>query len=277
MITHASRYRRLALFALLLPAITPASAGVFQSEFSAGFVLKSRGALIGKTQWSLVTRGDRRLVYQSRSATAGIAVLFGKAEITERSEWQRVGETWQPMSYRYVRTGKKRKQVAVDFDWTSGLAVNTAAGESWSMPVPNGTLDKLGFMLAMMHDLGAGLRALEYPIADGGKLKRYHLQTIGAELLQTPIGLVETLKVERIRADTDRETTFWCAPELGFLPVKMEHKETDGSVITLTIESLEGIAHHALQPNPEDLTRPQSELRALSRAIDNAAKGSKTH
>ena len=108
------------------------------------------------------------------------------------------------------------------------------------MSIPEGTLDKLSYVLVMMHDLETGHGDLRYQIADGGKLKVYQFKTIGEEILDTVFGKLSTEKIERIR-DDKRQTTYWCAPALSYLPVKVEHREKDGSVITLIIETVEGI------------------------------------
>lgn len=238
------------ILSLLLSSIAASYASpVFEEQFSAYFLLKSRGAVIGKTSWSLSRPDENNLVYESQSDAAGIAKLISNDHIVETSEWRLREESLQPFAYRYDRSGgRKEKQIAVSFDWENRLARNTAKGQTWSMPLPDGTLDKLGYVLAMMHDLNAGKRDLQYQIADGGRLKTYRLKAIGEESLKTAIGTLPTIKILRLRKDSKRETTFWCAPRLRYLPVKVEHKEKDGSVITLTIESVEGIADSGPAP-----------------------------
>ena len=108
-----------------------------------------------------------------------------------------------------------------------------------------GTMDKFSYILAMMRDLGRGKRSVEYTIADGGRrLKRYVLTGIGEERIETALGTFDTAVVRRERENSERQTTFWCAADLGFLPVKILHVEGDGQSMTLSIESLRGIERH---------------------------------
>ena len=86
------------------------------------------------------------------------------------------------------------------------------------MPVPIGALDKLSYRLALMRDLSRGARNFEYTIADGGQLKRYVLADIGEERIETALGTFDTILIRRERENSKRQTTFWCASELGFLP-----------------------------------------------------------
>ena len=47
----------------------------------------------------------------------------------------------------------------------------------------------------------------------------------GEETLATPIGEFRTLVFRSTRPGSDTGTYFWCAPALGFLPVKVERRE----------------------------------------------------
>ena len=215
---------------------------VYAQDFSAQFSLKAHGAVIGKTAWSLSTNEANELVYKSESKAAGIAVFISKEHIVERSIWRREAQGMLPHRYYYDRSGgKKEKKVSVKFDWSNGTALTTAKGDTWSMQIPQGTLDKLGYVIVMMHDLNTGKRDFTYQIADGGKLKDYHLKAVGEETVNTPMGKLSTLVIKRIRDDNKRETTYWCASQYRYLPVKVEHREKDGTVITLYIESVQGI------------------------------------
>lgn len=229
------------LTCLLLVSTTAVSTPVFTQRFSAEYALTSGGALIGKSRWSLNAEGESELVYESESRAAGIARLIGDDHIIERSEWRVSHGHLRPYAYLYRRTGRKDKEANVSFDWDRGLANGTVKGKTWTMPVPDDTLDKLGYLLAMMHDLATGKRLLEYRIADDGKLSTYRLEAVAEEVIRTPLGMLNTVKIRRIRIESERETTFWCAPSLRFLPIKVAHKETDGSVILLELESIDGI------------------------------------
>ena len=44
----------------------------------------------------------------------------------------------------------------------------------------------------------------------------------------------------RERPDSDRETTLWMAPSLGYMPVRIEHREPDGESVTMNIQTLGG-------------------------------------
>ena len=95
----------------------------------------------------------------------------------------------------------------------------------------------------IIWDLQAGKESLQYTVADGGKTKIYNFEILGEETIKTPLGELETIKLERHRPDSRRKSTLWCARQLEFLPVKVENIETDGKVTIALIQSLDGIAY----------------------------------
>jgi hypothetical protein len=94
-----------------------------------------------------------------------------------------------------------------------------------------------------MQDLASGVRETRYAVADGGKVKTYLLRVIGHERIETVLGDLDTVVVERRREGHGRVTLVWCAPTLRYLPVRVEQREEDG-VAHLNLSSLEGITPH---------------------------------
>ncbi len=208
------------------------SAGAVSEPFFARFSLATQGTKIGQTEWSLRPVAGDVFVYESRTVAAGIFGLVSDEEIVERSHWQLDQGMLQPLRYSYHRSGGDRERnVEVRFDWENGEAENTARGHSWRMPVPAGTLDKLSYVLVMMQDLAAEKSDLRYQIADGGRLKIYQLRVEGEARIETALGAMDTVIVRRLRNSDERETLLWCAKSLNYLPVMIEHREKDGTVL----------------------------------------------
>ncbi len=228
--------------------LPPAALGspAFPKQFSAEYTLKARGITVGRSSWSLRPAEDGRYVYENRSAATGLGRLMRNKRVIERSEWEYLDRAMRPLHYRYERTGgSKERHVQIAFDWKQKTVRTTVNGDPWRMALPPGTLDKLVYVLAMMHDLSTGKRDLQYTVADGGKLKTYRVEVIQEEPLETALGTLATLVVRRSRKESGRESFFWCAPSLHFLPVKLEHREKDGT-LTALIEAANGFG--ALKP-----------------------------
>lgn len=219
------------------------SAAELQLEgFTASYVLTAFGATVGRTQWRLVPADDGLFLWESRSETAGAGALIRDVYITERSESELHGQGFRPLVYHYVRyDDNTERDVEVSFDWEHGVVFNTAEEHTWRMSVPPGTLDKLNYLLALMRDLAAGKRDMRYTIADGGRLKTYDMRAAGTETLETALGTLQTVKIQRLRDRDDGEAILWCASALGFLPVKLEHRDRDGRLVSMHIQSIEGL------------------------------------
>ena len=236
------------VFLLLSSAASPFSAPgarELPERFEATFVLEAVGTKIARTQWSLAPGTNGTYVSTSRTEPAGVFSLIRSETRVERSEWTYEGDWLQPLTYRYERTGRKPRKIDIEFDWEANVARHDSPGASWRLPVPPGTMDKFNYILAMMRDLSRGKRSVEYTIADGGRqLKHYVLTGIGEERIETALGTFDTTVIRRERENSKRQTTLWCAGELGFVPVKIVHVERDGKSMTLHIESLSGIERH---------------------------------
>ena len=228
------------LCAVASPLAAPA--GELPERFEATFALEAAGTTIARTQWSLAPGANGTYVSTSRTEPAGMFSLIRKEVRVERSEWIYEGDWLQPLAYRYERTGRKTRELDIEFDWEANVARHDSPSASWRLPVPPGTLDKFNYILAMMRDLSRGKRSLEYTVVDGGRrLKHYVLAGIGEERIETALGTFDTTVIRRERESGKRQTTLWCAGELGFLPVKIVHVERDGRSMTVRIESLSGI------------------------------------
>ena len=229
----------LVLSAVGLARAQPAS---FPQQFSATFVLNARNVDIGSTQWELKPLGNGGYAFSTHSEAIGIAKLFRDERIGERSEWQFADGQVRPLRYFYSRAGGKRdREVQIDFDWDKALVRNTLNGKSWTMPLVDGTLDKLVYVLAMMNDLAEGMREIRYPVADGGKTKAYRIKVVGEAQLDTVVGPLETIVVERSQEGKSRLTRIWCARALGFFPVQIKHFE-DEETVQFTLTALEGLS-----------------------------------
>ena len=221
---------RTLLAAILLTLPLPETAA-FPDRFTASYTLHAGEMEVGTTDISLSPMGDGRFEYTTFSRTTGVASLLDKREVRERSVWEPSGSQIRSLRYDYERSGTKERRVEVIFDWNSGRVINHVNGETWQMEVPKPTFDRQNHLLALMRDLASGARPASYRVADGGKLKVYQFSHLGRERVSTTFGDLDTVVMERTQPDATRRTTFWLAPSFGFLPVQIEHREDNGSIV----------------------------------------------
>ncbi len=79
-------------------------------------------------------------------------------------------------------------------------------------------------LLSRAYEGDAGYRLT---VVENGKLREYFARLLGHEALSGPDGPLETLVFEHQRNGSRRATTFWLAPSLDYLPVRIEQRKDD--------------------------------------------------
>lgn len=212
-------------------------------DFSANYLVKLNGLQAGELKRTLSTNNDGTRLFSSVSQAKGMFSLFKPDLVEESSSWRANGNLIEPQHYLYQRTGgKKEKFLRLDFDWSEKRLYIDDKKHPWQLALEPYTLDKLVYQITLMAELATGKTKFNYRIADGGKLKTYHITVVGHEIITTPLGKIDTIKLSRQRdRPKDRETILWCAPGLNFLPVQLEHIEKGGTVFTALLRKLSGI------------------------------------
>ena len=231
-----------ALGGLLMTAAQQAMADNTIPTFDAVYTLTSGPFTLGETTRRLYRNGDNHYVYESHSKPSGYAKLFTKAELHEKTTWIFADGKPRPLSYSYIRSGSKKRNrdVSLKFNWEKGQVTNIINDDPWTMDIPDDTQDKLLYHLTLMHDLQNGREDIVYNIADGGKVKTYTFEFLGEETVSTKLGKFKTVKLKQ--PGRKHHTLVWCAPDLNYLPIQLEHENKDGKV-RMKITGLKGIEY----------------------------------
>lgn len=224
-------------------------------DFSANYQVKLNGIQAGELQRNLTSFENGLRQFSSISQAKGIFAFFKPDIVEESSQWRLEQDSVQPQHYLYQRTGgKKDKTLTMQFDWQQMVADIDDRKHPWKLKIEPGTVDKLIYQISLMRDLKSGKKDFIYRIADGGKLKTYHIEVLGEETVKTPMGKFNAIKLTRkLENPEDRETFLWCAPSLSYLPVKLKHIE-HGTVFTALLKQLKGIETSAAIIQPSDNT-----------------------
>ena len=234
------------LLLLSLTAWTAVQAGGIPL-FSAEYEVATGGLTVARLERSHRLREDGIHELHSSTRAVGLARLFRRDVVEERSLWRMEQGHILPLEYRYQRKGgKKDKQVSIRFLDGGRRLEGIKNGRSWSLEAPAGVLDEQLYQLAVMQRLEGGLEVVEFVIVDDDRLKHYRFERIGEERLETPLGPLQTIKLRRDGKKGKRQTIIWCAPALDNLVVQVEHTDKRGRVTTARLRSLEGITPRRL-------------------------------
>jgi hypothetical protein len=145
-----------------------------------------------------------------------------------------------PTEYHYIRSvlGRDRTEKQT-FDWPN-LSVRYQKNDRTSdHDLSAGQLDLITQRLQLRRDIKAGQTALSYSVMSRGKTKQYDYRVVAEEVLETAIGPLNVVKVEKItEGDDDRQITVWLATDWDYLIVKLQQSQ-DGDSHQLELRSAE--------------------------------------
>ncbi|WP_319024752.1 DUF3108 domain-containing protein [Microbulbifer hainanensis] len=224
-------FRFFAPFFALLIIVAPAHASEPQLKpFTATYEARYSGIGVSATRELSGSGNNWRLDFNVDS-------MFAK--IREFSRFTRAGNQLTPQHYEYHKTGLGRdRHTVLNFEHATQRVVNLNNSKRTLEHVPEDTHDKLTYQLQLALDIAAGKKELFYRVADGKRIQEYRFAIAGRESLKTPLGVIETVKVERVRDDdSDRETTIWFAPQWDYALVKLMQQE-DGNTYQIALTEL---------------------------------------
>lgn len=161
------------------------------------------------------------------------------AGISESSRFKLQDGQLQPLRYKYDRTGLgKSRKSRQHFDWSAMQVNGQGKDGDYQLPLHAGILDKSSYQLALQKDVATGEESLSYIVLDGDDLDTYDFRMLGDEVIETPLGTLNTVKVERVRdpGESQRKTTLWFAKDWGYLLVQLNQVERDGKEYTIMLQ-----------------------------------------
>lgn len=157
-------------------------------------------------------------------------------KVDEQSTFSLKADQLYPSKYSYIRSvfGRDRSEVQ-HFDWQNSKVQFERDGSANSeLPIEAGHLDMITHRLQLRRDLNAGKEIFSYPVISRGKLKLYNYKVVSEQVLQTAIGPLNTVKVDRVIEDGDKTVSLWLATDWDYLIVKLRQSQgKDGYQLNL--------------------------------------------
>jgi len=178
------------------------------------------------------------------------ATLLGQtiARLQQRSEFHFTADAIVTDLYTYELSGITSDDRRMAFDWQAGTVQSSEDDEAWTVELQGQVFDPLSHQLELRQQLRLMsanqakpeiTTEFEYAVVDGDEIEQLRYQLVGEEVLETPLGNLNCLKFERVRASTSsRSTVIWLARDWEFLIARIE--QIDRSMrITLELEAAE--------------------------------------
>lgn len=215
--------RAAGLLCAVLAAGTAGSAEL--RPFTATYNISWSGISAGNATLTLKQQPDGRWDYQSVTKARGLFRMAMPAELQSSSTFSIQDGKVVPELFVADGGSGSDKDQELRFDWTSGRVTGRNEKAAVDLPLQQGLLDSLSVQVALMMELLAGRTPARFVLVDKGRIKDYDYSSQGQETVRTPVGEQHTVIYRSARPGSANGTWFWCAPALGYLPVRVERRE----------------------------------------------------
>ena len=134
--------------------------------------------------------------------------------------------------------GDAAKSVELNYDWQAHRVTGTYEGTKVDLPLTPQVQDDGSVQLGLMVELLAGRSPATVQLIDKNSVREYEFTRDGEATIKTAMGDVRTVVFKSQKKYSPRITRFWCAPDRGFIPMRVQQKRDDDVQWTLEIQSL---------------------------------------
>lgn len=110
-------------------------------------------------------------------------------------------------------------------------------GKTKNVSMPSTALDDLSLEIQIREDLKAGRFRGNYVLAGRDKTETVPFTKSEMTKITVPAGTFNVVRIDRVHQDSDRSTSFWLAPSLDYLPVKVMQND-DGKVMQMSLSKV---------------------------------------
>ena len=249
-----------------------AVAGDRPTPFIAVYDVHHSGARVAESTVMLTRINRDSYSLSSTTHPRGFAALLRKAPVIEysRFEFTEYNEI-HGIDYEFddgSRSGKRNR--SIHFDWDTSKAVSNYKDEIHVLKLDQLVGDRLAMQALLMRDLGEGALRDSYQLVDRDAIKTYIYTPLGEELLDTPAGRFNTLKIKQQRDGSSRSYHIWLAREHDFATVKMIQFKNDKPRTVLTATRIQsGVADTLDYGSP----LPATPEEVVKKVIDHSKSG----
>lgn len=230
--TGAAVRRAALLLSLALPLATAGAAEL--EPFKASYAIRWGGMSAGTGQLQLEKLPDGTWAYESRIQGRGLFRLALPSNQVSRSVFRIEDNRVVPISFT---SGEKNQDIR--FDWAASRVSGTVDGKRFDLPTQPGLLDTQSVQAALMHELMSGRTPSRFVLVDEDRIKDYLYSVEGSEQLDSVAGSHRTDIYSSRRPGSRKATFFWCAPDLGYIPLKVERREGREVIFSMRLTSIE--------------------------------------
>ncbi|MBP2281556.1 hypothetical protein H4W00_002369 [Psychrobacter sp. PL19] len=167
--------------------------------------------------------------YEVNARVAGIATASQNSAFTIVGN--NVNPTQASTTYKLFGFGRTHN---LNFNAGKKQVASTYKGKTVNLKMAQQAFDDLSLEVQIRQDLLNGKFSGNYYMAKKNEIEKTPFKKSGNTKITVPAGTFDTVRVDRIHEDNSRSTSFWLAPSLDYLPVKVS-QVNDGKKMDLEL------------------------------------------
>lgn len=170
--------------------------------------------------------------YNVNARVAGVASASQSSAFTIMGN--NVSPTQASTTYKIFGIGRTHN---LNYNAGKKQVASTYKGKTINLNMAQQAFDDLSLEVQIRQDLLNGKFSGNYYMAKKDKVEKTPFKKSGNTKVTVPAGTFDTVRVDRIHDDNSRSTSFWLAPSLDYLPVKVS-QINDGKKMDLELTKL---------------------------------------
>ena len=210
------------------------------AEYRAEYEVRYKGRRVARAEFSVSADSNDEYLFRSTTRARGIWRMASPTPAIEMSRFRVDDDLIVPIQFEYQDGSRKGEDnYTVEFDAAAGEARVAGANGNLLLTLEAGLLDRGSLQVALMQDLRRCTAPGPYRYVDEDGVRSYRYEQLENREATTGAGTLETVRFSQHRDGSSRTTILWLAPELAYLPVRIEQTR-DGEVET--VFTLEGVS-----------------------------------
>ncbi|HTY95173.1 MAG TPA: DUF3108 domain-containing protein [Steroidobacteraceae bacterium] len=207
--------------------------------FVATYQVAWHGITAGASTLALRAAAPDTFTYSSNIRAHGIFRLVFPDALVQSSTFTLSDGHVVPLHYQETGQARDhRDDVDLAFDRSSGRVHGTAQTHAVDQPLDAGIQDPMSVQIELMRQLQAGLVPTQFKLFDKDQAKEYFYTREREEVLDTPLGAVDTVVYRSDRPGSDRVTRLWLAPKMNYLPLQAARSRKGSVDLSMRIVSV---------------------------------------
>ena len=189
---------------------------------------------------TLLTKQETHYEAVSETRAEGMASILLGGKVREICQFSIADNAVRPDNYRIIREGEEEFDYSVSFNWDERRVIFNNGN---NVVIANGYIvDNCSAPFAFILGGAEVLKRTSLHIVGGKKVRRFENNAVDNELVSTPLGEFNAVKIEQVRFDRpDRKLMIWLAPERNNLPIKIVEQRNSRPDTTMLLTSVDGL------------------------------------